>query len=510
MASLGVKYINAEFGSDKVLDQLYRMPKLTDVKESVHMFHRAHHATAINYVINVLTNDRNVASNSTKARKEDSAFAYFRTDGTKSDPSIATWKAPSERPNLNDLYTAIQDITNASGNIGPNVNMSLDQTYYMCRPCNLLTSPEAAFNFVLGIRPSGSRNENAVLIPRDVITIFRADTNDETNAENAYGNWNKHAKILKKMPTQDGNDDLAPAVAYYLHMCLPQGFKEFDVPDQNKRGALVTYVELSWILLNIAAVLTHLDQFQAVTGQDKINYGHQHHRGVIDLYVSYFLWRLFYLAHWEYLNEHQIDFVVFHTMFFTQAANCKGLYSESSGYVIGQRVCRNTKVAAPKLIESILAGLLRQQTKLKPMFEFIKGVKVNRNIQQYFISRNHLTEFVIGWMKQSVVDFESAVRTFGISALLFRCMQLCDGYPQQILDLMLDFHDTLKSKEIVTMKKRMNLPTIEDAMRVYASAATDGISEKELRNKKKSVASKSSPWASVVFLNKNGAFARPI
>jgi hypothetical protein len=113
----------------------------------------------------------------------------------------------------------------------------------------------------------------------------------------AFGIWfytpNDNPTLL---PDLTGEDPIAPCVGYYLHCCLPfmvpaaaSPFAPGGTQDVAKAVRL-QYVELSWLILMITSTLTLIEQGKPYG--DRPTGGMQQHYGVLDVYVSYFVWRL--------------------------------------------------------------------------------------------------------------------------------------------------------------------------------------------------------------------------
>ena len=51
-------------------------------------------------------------------------------------------------------------------------------------------------------------------------------------------------------------------------------------------------------------------------------------------------------------------------------------------------------------------------------------------------------------------DFDSALGQFGVNALLFRTLQLCAGYPNELRSQLRDFRTSLQWREIDSVRER--------------------------------------------------------
>ena len=115
--------------------------------------------------------------------------------------------------------------------------------------------------------------------------------------------------------------------------------------------------------------------------------------------------------------------------------------------------------------------------------------------------------------KQSVRnDFQSALGNFGISALLFRLIDLCAGYPPAFRSQLLDFRACWQWREIERV--RLANPGLDPqaAYRLYylctlLDPPNHIPADKDLADAIFQMHDYSSPWNSVISLDNIGAFS---
>lgn len=109
-------------------------------------------------------------------------------------------------------------------------------------------------------------------------------------------------------------------------------------------------------------------------------------------------------------------------------------------------------------------------------------------------------------------DFQSALRMFGINALLFRLIDLCAGYPASFRSQLLDFRACWQWREIERVRIANPGLDAQAAYRLYYLCTLldppDHIpQEKGLADAIFDVQVYTSPWNSVLSLDNIGAFS---
>ena len=109
-------------------------------------------------------------------------------------------------------------------------------------------------------------------------------------------------------------------------------------------------------------------------------------------------------------------------------------------------------------------------------------------------------------------DFQSAVGKFGINALLFRLIDLCQGYPAAFLSQLKDFRSSWLWREIERVRLAHPGYEIKSAFRLYYLCSLlnppndDGTFLKEVEDQVFAIREYCSPWTSVMSLEAIGAF----
>lgn len=112
------------------------------------------------------------------------------------------------------------------------------------------------------------------------------------------------------------------------------------------------YVELTWLLLMVAATLTVIEEgkFHAA----KLSSGQQQHYGVLDVYVSHILWRL---AVYEHGQAKVPDFVQWHQKYFWEAIRLPA-FRAGGVTTVGMFACPGSRIPSKELIATICEGIM--------------------------------------------------------------------------------------------------------------------------------------------------------
>jgi len=307
-ANLSMMFLNTLYKQDPEVQRVYDHPKLCSTRQASHMFHVSYHATALDYMCNRHQRDRDVGmpvpgANALIQDMPNAPLLFYHTATGNAGASVACWNRPgrNERVDLSPLFRFVQRVRNPY-----RVPRTLAQTFDMCVGCNSLMTQKSHFRFLLGLRGAGAKNQQGVLLRRNVITRSNADPR-RTDVSGGYGVWQvaNNPRVLQ-MPNNHKQDSETPAIAYYLHMCLPyqvnrNGDAFQNVPRNARRSVRALYLKLCWIVLEIACLGSLLLEGTKTKRGSKRSHGLHQHRGVLDVYVSYFFWHLALLQ-----NGHQV------------------------------------------------------------------------------------------------------------------------------------------------------------------------------------------------------------
>lgn len=374
--NLSVLYINDEYENDRELRALFHVPKFSDPREGAHIFHRSHHQTAIDYMCNHHRNDDAPEwTASGKLREFNGPLPYLNAptavkDGTRG-PSVAVWDRPSkaDRLDFGDLLELIVDLASHKDRHHYDARrpQSIDITYQMCKGCNAIMTATANMRFLIGFTAGSERNSNGSIIERDLkpIRCRTADANGN-GLLFAFRSWTfDPGEHEEEHPNYTKDDIMDPHVAYYLHLCLPfldapsdNPFNTTDMPG-TVRTARSLYLELSWVILEIACIATLIDKGHLYDKGSR-SHGMAQHWGALDIYVSFFVWRLCEFHHRKAIHKSGLDFPQWHQKYFCEAIHCPALYPGRilPNTTIGQLVCPATDMNSRDLVETICTNLV--------------------------------------------------------------------------------------------------------------------------------------------------------
>lgn len=404
---LSVLFLNNEYNRNPQISDMFEHHRFASERNQSHIFHESHHATALRYMCERHRDDADVgagfvpAVNAVVPNQNNAPFLYLHAPGSKifKNPQAAVWPAPpeNERINLKRLQRFILNST-----IMPNaqpIGHNLGQTVFTCMRCNLIMTQLADIRYLLGYRSVSRRNTNTPVITQRHIQQFPVNTH-RVPLEIAYGAWtitNVPAAPVNR-PEQSEQDSDAPHVAYYLHMCLPfrgagaaGDWFTTDILNAGMRlSARKLYVEQSWLLLEIAALATLVERGKVTEPGGKLSHGMHQHYGVLDLYVSYFLFRLIEFRYSQQLHATGVDFVQWHQKYYCDAMNCRLLFTDNENQgIIAQTMYGTTDQDSQALIETLCVRLVSCVLPNGKLFPLVKHVvnlpNVPRQITQFFV-----------------------------------------------------------------------------------------------------------------------------
>jgi hypothetical protein len=132
----------------------------------------------------------------------------------------------------------------------------------------------------------------------------------------------------------------------------------FQVPELagSEITARCAYLELSWLMLEIACLASLL--MEGKSRGKNLSHGLHQHYGVIDLYASYFLWRLLQFEHPKEIQTSGLDFTQWHQKYYCVAIGCRGLGLNHSSPILGTKAFGNTRTSTKLLLEGICTNLI--------------------------------------------------------------------------------------------------------------------------------------------------------
>ena len=409
--NLSILYLNEKCRHHPALMERFIDPKFVDVKEKSHIFHESHHGAAIHYMTHHHTGDAAPAAGVGVGKQrlvaQNGPMPYFTTARTHSGPKVATWIRPAEGQRV-DLAPLLKFLVEHRGGRRRLMVQNLDQTFFICKACNSLMTNEAMVEFLVGSGRSGRKNAQVPLIHVGDTPIFvrNADPMNVLNLTKAFGSWfytpNEDPTLL---PVLTGEDPIAPCVGYYLHCCLPfmaAGAASPFAPGGSQdvaKAVRLQYVELSWLILMITCTLTLIEQGKPYG--DRPTPGMQQHYGVLDVYVSYFVWRLMKYEFGD-SNSRSPDFVQWHQKYFWDAMRMPVFNGRRSQSGLGAEILPNSQVAAQELFALVCTELMElYEVKLRPLVMFVakQAFPAARTPDEdftlrYFVPPNALTALI--------------------------------------------------------------------------------------------------------------------
>lgn len=399
-ANLSMLFLNTQFKQNADIQRMYNVPKLCSERQASHMFHRAYHQTALEYMCTRHLRDSDVGlgalypmgANFVVPDNYNAPFLFYHTATGNQGPKAATWARPAAnaRINMRPLLDFMQSIAGTRFVAHP---QQLGVVFDMCAGCNALMTQKSHMRFLLGCRGAGRKNNRGRLVPTDAFLQYNMEARRHP-LDDAYGAWMVQNAAPRQAPRLRKIDSDAPAIAYYLHMCLPfrvgagdDGFNVFAA--RLRRRVRCLYLELCWVVLEIACLAIQLEEGTVTKpGGFKRSHGQHQHLGVLDVYVSFFLWRLMQFTYGARNSVQGIDFVQFHQKYFCDARNCPNLLPDAERRVTTGRLLYNsTNQGGKQLVEKICAELMRLfEDTLDPLLSFCAGMGgVPRSIENYFL-----------------------------------------------------------------------------------------------------------------------------
>jgi len=321
------------------------------------------------------------------------AFLYYHTATGNKGPRGAIWNRPAnnERLNMHRLVEFIQQYSILPDTVVPNDQRGV--TYDMCQGCNALMTQKSHMRFLLGLRNAGAKNTRGRIVPLRAYQEITMEANRRP-LEDAYGNWRVQNAVMTAHPSLRKSDSEAPAIAYYLHMCLPPhpagAPAPFHMFGHRHRRVTAFYLEMCWLILEIACLAILLEEGTVTkpSGTGK-SHGEHQHAGVLDVYVSFFLWRLMRFQYGRRPSVRRIDFIQFHQKYYADAKNCPGLLNDAERSVITGRLVYSSSNQAGKALVTEICRLLMDcyEVKLDQMISHCAGLNgaVPRHVREYFL-----------------------------------------------------------------------------------------------------------------------------
>ncbi len=528
-----VLFLNMEFSGNNDIRQRYEYAKYASPKDASHLFHDSHHRSALEYMCEHHTGDSDVGwhgpivPNALVPAAPNGPLPYYRSPTSKRSkgPMVAVWNRPPPQHRL-DFTPLLDGVVHAANQTTARPTLqNYAETQALCRGCNLIMTQENDMHFHLGLGRMRAVNTGPIVSGTPVRHYKANDRN--TDALAAYGVWRKAAGTPTQHPLGNASDDLTPMVAYYLHMCLPyvqlpghpDPFQQHIANAPMRFHARSLYLQLCWIILEIACVATLRDVGRLYAPVGSRSHGPQQHSGVLDLYVSFFLFRLMQFEFGTNVRREGLDFVQWHQKYFWDALNCKEMFPvEQATALLGARVYSSVVQPSRDLVQDICGGLMHlYDHELRPLILFVTNQHgtLPMEITSYFLPLPVMRELKARSGRQVLDnDFQSALNSFGAAALLFRTTQLCRDCPQEFRNHLEDFRRNWQWLELERIRRSGQNITMRSAYMHYVlccmlfppdtlphDSGKPGSALEDLTQ-----ADLCSPWTSVLALESVGAF----
>jgi hypothetical protein len=465
-ANMSVLYIDDRCSNHEELRRLFETPRFTGPRQAAHMFHTAAHSQAILYMSKHHKGDDGPPTPVTNARLPalNGAFPFFKSDSKNMNPRLACWPQPPAAERV-DLTPLLNHILTNPGVLDVNFADETRVMYPTCKWCNLTMTQLSYMRYIVGFCSNADRNPFGCVIEETFAGIesYEANIGAASTADVAYGVWRrKGARGPDLYPRRTGVEDpTAPHIAYYLHLCLPHqanpAVDVFDALGPSKEAGRITYTQMSWLLLVIACIATQIEQ-GTVYKQHRLSHGMHQHYGALDLYVSFFFWRLMNYEYARDLARMGVDFVQWHQKYFWEAVHLPGIGARDH-IVVGLAAYSTVKQPARPLLEDICERLMSlYQNQMRPLIALVTGnmpvpvpggvalTPAQDFVRRFFVSPASLRRLrALGTQYIKEDDFDSALTAVGVHAMLARVMRLCNV---EMLPLLSSFRRAWATLEI--------------------------------------------------------------
>jgi len=513
-AYLSILYLNSKARTSQTMQNLFRNARLVSEVHRAHIFHESHHGVALDYMMRHRTRDLDIiepgAGSHLPADNPPIPF-YQEPKGQRQRALIAFWDRPPEAKRIR--YSRLRDFLvdrarrHALGSrIGTAFPVDeLTTTYDTCEDCNTVMTQKKRFMDLL------VRGSTALVGEPDEIHVREANTNRQAKQEEGYRHW------TQANASEQDSKSLTPLVTYYLNLCLPfpDAGGSGDYFEDQFAGAPALcatvrslYLQQSWLILEIACLCGTITRSRNEDGG--LSCGYKIYLGSLDLYVSYFCWRLFQFEHLEEFDP-ALNFAQWHQKYFTCAGQCRQITlprKKTVGEWVDPGDVQPRELV--KLLERRLMNLY--QVRLKEMVRLLCGRRVERPVSRFFLPPACLVELVDRSRECGPAEFDKALARFGIRAMTYRMRELCRSYPDDIRNLLGDFVTAWEGVEKRLIQKAH--PELNpraagiwyDLARLVVRPTSMPATREELLRFTRGP--RCSPWASVLSLANMGALSR--
>lgn len=296
LGNMSLAYINRQVRINKDAMTKIEHPAFYGVQESSHIIHKSHHRGAVKIMANERA-DTDITDNQIDQKNGLFPFILAPESKKNSRPMVAEWNVPDSenRINLTSLSTLCAEIEKGSKD-GDDMNKDYTLMAGCCKSCNSTMTMEYWFRYHLYADEEGEERNRHRIIQDSPITLYNVKIDGGIKNIEKYDKWRKKERVgdFPDHDTPRNKEYMAPAVAYYLHLCLPFEDHHLLHDDEKERNKSL-YVELCWVVLEIACLMCEYwrgsgDKENKQGSSKKRNQSHKSPLGAIELYFGYFCW----------------------------------------------------------------------------------------------------------------------------------------------------------------------------------------------------------------------------
>jgi len=299
LGNMSLAYIQRQVRINRDAMTKIEHPAFYAVQEGAHVIHETHHRMAIL----IMAGDReDKGLEDDDISKDDGAFPFILAPKSKRKPVplAAHWLKPEkeERLKMKRLLKLCTSIMPTGRGVDMNKNYSI--VVGCCKSCNSTMTMEYWFRYHLFADYTGPESNPDKIIQDSEIWLFEVDTHGHENIED-YMHWKSTDARYGYFPNQDtlrNKEMMAPAIAYYLNLCLPFEPRH-DIHKIEKKLNKHLYLEMCWVALEITCLMCEYwrgsgDKENKQGSSKKRNQSHKSPLGAIELYYGYFCWCVFF------------------------------------------------------------------------------------------------------------------------------------------------------------------------------------------------------------------------
>jgi hypothetical protein len=479
------------------------------------MIHKAHHRHALEETcrrVHDVEDDVDVPALdpprfANRPDADDGAFAFLRHPGGKNPkPMLAQWDLEDDEELI---HRGLCNYIETEPDDGEEPPADYDLQVMTCKDCNRTMTMEYWFRHHLY---AGEDANPARIVPAGAIRVRKANTHGHPAlAECAHwtpvGNFTAYPKAVYRQ----AEDVMTPALAYYLYLCVPHG------EIVNHQAALRLYLHMSWVILEVTCLLCELvlgsEGKEETASAKKRNKPPKNTLACVELYMSYFAWRI--LCH-NHVEMRRLDFDQWHRFYVWEAVNCTALFPERTlrGLIAERLQPTNMRLPSRQLVRKVGRSMMTMlENKLFFVAMVVMGLAVGPGVDEYFLPVRSLRSVEALLRRGAEPDLDSFVALVGVEALWFRVVDLSQDFGDPLLRRLKAFRSAWRQYEVQNIARRRGEKSVRSAGVEYKlarlldpprQAQLDAMDPQQLQATLKGPVC--GRWASVLALRELGAF----